>query len=175
MRILLPICVAAASAFTISPALANSIEAHDRLAHEIRRVGVTIHLNPKECFGADFEGYYRSASSRMVICQDNGVPGSNQQARWSVNDLDTLRHESHHVVQDCIGLTRGNNQLGTIYAKPFAFAQQYFGTITIDNIVAMYKGMGASPEAQVIEVEAFAVAEMNNPDRQVFDLRKYCL
>jgi hypothetical protein len=175
MRILLPICVAAAAAFTISPALANSTEAHNRLIHEIRRVGVTIHLNPKECFRASFDGYYRSAASRMVICQDNIVPGSNQQAIWSANDLDTLRHESHHVVQDCIGLIRGNNQLGTIYAKPFAFAQQYFGTITIENILATYKGLGASPQVQVLEVEAFAVAEMNNPDRQVADLRKYCL
>jgi hypothetical protein len=175
MNKLIPIAAAVATAISMAPAQARTMQAHDRLVTAVRNVGVSIHLNPQECIGASFDGYYRSAASRMVICQDNGIAGSNRQASWTANDLDTLRHESHHVVQDCIGLIRGNNELGTIYAKPFVFAQRYFGTITIENILATYKGLGASPQVQVLEVEAFAVAEMNNPDEQVADLRRYCL
>ena len=175
MNKFLPIAAAVATAFSITPAQASTMPAHSRLIDEVKRVGVSIYVNPPECKLASYAGYYRSAASRMVICQDNGIAGSNRQASWTANDLDTLRHESHHVVQDCIGLIRGNNELGTIYAKPFVFAQRYFGTITIENILATYKGLGASPQVQVLEVEAFAVAEMNNPDQQVANLRKYCL
>jgi len=175
MNKVLPIAAAVATAFSMAPVQARTMAAHERLIDEVQRVGVSIYLNPKECFGASFDGYYQSAASRMVICQDYGVPGSNQQSNWTANDLDTLRHESHHVVQDCMGVIRGNSELGTIYTKPFEFAQQFFGTITIQNIVSTYKDKGASPEVQVLEVEAFAVAEMNNPDQQVADFRKYCL
>jgi len=175
MNKFLPIAAAVATAFSMAPAQASTMAAHERLVDEVNRVGVSIYLNPSDCKGASFAGYYRSEASRMVICQDNGIAGSSQQARWTANDLDTLRHEAHHVTQDCMGLIRGNSQLGTIYTKPFQFAQQFFGTITIQNIVATYKGLGAPEHVQVLEVEAFAVAEMNNPDQQVSDLRKYCL
>jgi len=175
MNKFLPIAAAVATAFSIAPAQAGTTAAHQRLWTEMERVGVSIHVNPPECKLASYAGYYRSAASRMVICQDNGIAGSGQQVTWTANDLDTLRHESAHVVQDCKGLIRGNNQLSTIYVKPFLFAQQFFGTITIQNIVATYKGLGAPQSVQVLEVEAFAVAEMNNPDQQVADSRKYCL
>ena len=175
MKKLLPLGVALATAFSMAPAQASTMAAHERLIDEVQRVGVSIYLNPPDCKGASFAGYYQSASSRMVICQDNGIDGTFRQARWTANDLDTLRHEAHHVTQDCMGTIRGNNELGTIYTKPFLFAQQFFGTITIQNIVSTYKDKGASPQVQVLEVEAFAVAEMNNPDQQVSDLRKFCL
>jgi len=175
MKKLLPLGVALATAFSMAPAQASTMSAHGRLIDEIHRVGVSIYVNPPDCKGASFSGYYRSAASRIVICQDNGIAGSFEQVRWTADDLDTLRHEAHHVAQDCMGLIRGNNELGTIYTKPFLFAQQFFGTITIQNIVSTYKGLGVSPQVQVLEVEAFAVAEMNNPDQQVRDLRKFCL
>ena len=175
MKKLLSIAAAIATAFSMAPAQASTMAAHVRLIDEIHRVGVAIYVNSPDCKGASFAGYYRSAASRMVICQDNGIAGSFEQVRWTADDLDTLRHEAHHVAQDCMGLIRGNNELGTIYTKPFLFAQQFFGTITIQNIVSTYKGLGVSPQVQVLEVEAFAVSEMNDPDRQVSDLRKYCL
>ena len=175
MNKLLPIAAAVATAFSMAPVQARTMSAHERLVDAVQRTGVTIYLNTQDCAGASFSGYYRSSVGRMVICQDNGIDGSNQQARWTANDLDTLRHEAHHVAQDCYASGLGDNSLGTIYVKPFAFAQQYFGTITIQNIMANYKDRGAPKHVQVLEVEAFAVAEMNNPDQQVRDLAKYCL
>ena len=175
MKKVLPIAAAVATAFSMAPAQASTMDAHQRLWNEMERIGVSIYVNPPECKVASYAGYYRSDASRMVICQDNGIAGSFEQAPWTANDLDTLRHESHHAVQDCKGLIRGNNQLSTIYVKPFLVAEQFFSTYTIRNILSTYKGLGASPEVQVLEVEAFAVAEMNNPDQQVADSRKYCL
>ena len=175
MNKFLPLAAAVATAFSMVPAQANTLAAHDRLVGAVRNVGVSIYLNNKECVGASFAGYYASKHRRMVICQDNGIDGSGQQARWTPNDLDTLRHEAHHLTQDCVAGDIADNSLGTVYHKPFEFAQMYFGTIVIDNIVSTYKGLGADRHVQVLEVEAFAVAEMNNPDDQIADISHYCL
>ena len=36
----------------------------------------------------------------MAICQDNALTG--EEVAWTPNDLDTLRHESVHFIQDCL-------------------------------------------------------------------------
>ncbi len=175
MKNFLPIAAAVATVFSMAPAQASTMSSHERLITQLQREGISIVLNPPECKFASFAGYYRSASQRMVICQTHGIDGSYKQTKWTANDLDTLRHEAHHVAQDCIAGRIADNSLGTIYVKPFAFARQFFGTYQINNIVSVYKDRGASDHMTVLEVEAFAVAEMNNPDQQVADLRKYCL
>ena len=175
MKNFLPIAAAVATVFTVAPAQASTMAAHERLVDTLKDKGITIVLNPPECKLASYAGYYRSASGRMVVCQTHGVDGSYKQTGWTANDLDTLRHEAHHVAQDCIANGIGNNSLGTIYVKPFLFAKQFFGTYQINNIISVYKDRGASDHVAVLEVEAFAVAEMNNPDQQVADLNKYCL
>ncbi len=175
MKKLLPLAAAVATVLTVAPAQASTMSAHERLVGTLKDKGITIVLNPPECKLASYAGYYRSASGRMVVCQTHGVDGSYKQTGWTANDLDTLRHEAHHVAQDCIAGRIADNNLGTIYVKPFAFARQFFGTYQINNIVSVYKDRGASDHMTVLEVEAFAVAEMNNPDQQVADLNKYCL
>ena len=50
----------------------------------------------------------------MVICQENRIPGVREMTSWTEEDLDTLRHESHHLVQDCRGGDgRGDNVVGS--------------------------------------------------------------
>ena len=175
MNKFLPLAAAVATAFSMVPAQANTLEAHDRLVDAVRNTGVSIFLNTNECVGASFSGYYSSVNRRMIICQDNGNDGSYKQASWTENDLDTLRHEAVHITQDCVAGPIADNSLGTIFHNPFEFAQDYFGNIVIQNIVASYKRRGATAHIQVLEVEAFAIAEMNNPDEQIDDLRHYCL
>ena len=38
----------------------------------------------------------------IMICQDDRIETSDQEVEWTENDYDTLRHEAHHVVQDCM-------------------------------------------------------------------------
>jgi hypothetical protein len=163
-----------ATVLTVAPAQASTMAAHERLADMLKRVGVSITLNPPECKMASYAGYYRDAVKKIVICQTHGVDGTYEQAGWTANDLDTLRHEAHHVTQSCAAGGIANSTLGRVYAKPFLFARQFFPTHRINNIVSVYKDRGASDHVAVLEVEAFAVAEMNNPDQQVADLRKFC-
>jgi len=176
MKKFLSLAAAVATVIAVTPAAqASTMAAHERLVDTLKDKGVSIVLNPPECKLASYAGYYRDAIQKIVICQTHGIDGSYKQVGWTANDLDTLRHEAHHVAQSCLGDGMGNNSLGTIYLKPFAFAKQYFGTTRINNIISVYKDRGASDHMTVLEVEAFAVAEMNNPDQQVADSRKYCL
>tara|TARA_R110001592_G_scaffold22603_2_gene89676 strand:- start:3148 stop:3675 length:528 start_codon:yes stop_codon:yes gene_type:complete len=159
----------------MAPAHAQSKDSYKRLWQAVRAAGVTIYINPPECYGATFDGNYRSAMRTMTICQDNGIAGSNQETDWTDNDLDTLRHEAHHVTQDCIYGGAANNRLGTIYIDTYGFARQFFDDTVIAKIVTNYRILGANEHVTVLEVEASAVAEMNDPNAQVLDLTKYCL
>ena len=159
----------------IAPAQAQSKASYERLWQAIRAAGVYIYLNPPECYGASYDGVYRSARQAITICQDNGIGGSNQETDWTTNDLDTLRHEAHHVAQDCISGGAANNSLDAIYVDTYNFARQFFDDTVIRKIVTRYRILGANDHLAVMEVEAMAVAEMNNPDEQVRTIKKYCL
>lgn len=159
----------------IAPAQAQSQDSYKRLWQAVRAAGVTIYLNPPECYGASFDGNYRSAMRTMTICQDNGIGGSNQETDWTANDLDTFRHEAHHVAQDCISGGAANNRLETIYIDTYGFARQFFDDTVIAKIVSNYRILGANDHVAVLEVEASAVAQMNDPNAQVLALTKYCL
>ena len=159
----------------MASAEAQPQDPYKRLLQAIRAAGVTVYLNPPECYKASFDGVYRSAKRTMTICQDNGISGANYEADWTPNDLDTFRHEAHHVAQDCISGGAANNSLETIYVDTYGFARQFFDDIVITKIVSNYRILGANNHVAVLEVEATAVAQMNDPNAQVRDITKYCL
>ena len=93
-----------------------------------------------------------------------------KQGQWSREDLDTLRHEAHHMVQDC----RDNNldgHLHTVYKDPLKLAKDWLGQNTM-RIMEIYEDRGT--KMVIIELEAFSVAAMNDPDEQVRDIGTYC-
>ncbi len=69
MKNFLPLAAAVATVFTVAPAQASTMAAHERLVDTLKDKGITIVLNPPECKLASYAGYYRSASGRMVVCQ----------------------------------------------------------------------------------------------------------
>ena len=90
-----------AALMTATPALAdNSYDAHVGLWNTLQRAGVTTQINPRDC-KPEFHGYYNRRSVKLVVCQDNST-GGGRQVEWTANDLDTLRHEAQHVLQDCM-------------------------------------------------------------------------
>ena len=67
----------------------------------IRTAGVTILLNDPQ-FVKMVCGMYSPTHRVLVVCQDDRYPISTKEIEWTPNDYDTLRHESHHVLQDCL-------------------------------------------------------------------------
>jgi len=152
----------------------GSPEAHELLVQEIRSNGVKIVINDPFCGKEEgLMGFYAGNERKLVVCQDNGVPGGPVVA-WTANDLDTLRHEAQHMIQDCKVGTNHDHQLSPIYHSPSAFAQEVLGPEGVQRITATYRENGASDLVLLLEYEAFAVAAKNIPGDQARDMSLVC-
>ena len=147
------------------PALAdNSFAAHESLWNSIPTVGVSTNINdPKYCeSGADgADGMYDFKNLHITICQDNGRPGG-PQVDWTSNDLDTLRHEAQHIIQDCAAFRLGDGALGPLFDDEdqlHSFVTSTLSTEQIQAIIKSYKKRGLSDREILLELEAFATAK----------------
>ena len=147
---------------------------HNQLIGAIRSTGIQFILNGKHCDedGGGFMGYYWAARNEMVICQENRQAGSSQLVRWTAEDLDTLRHEAQHLVQDCMVGHYRDGRLGAVYTNPVGLAKSVLGTSNIKAILKAYSKL--DDHGKVMELEAFSVAALNDPAEQVRDIEKFC-
>ena len=153
----------------------GSPEAHELLVQEIRSNGVKVVINDPFCGEEEgLMGFYSGHERKLVVCQDNGVPGG-PSVTWTANDLDTLRHEAQHMIQDCKVGTNHDHQLSPIYHSPSAFAQEVLGPEAVQRITTVYREEnGASDLILLLEYEAFAVAAKNIPGDQARDMSIVC-
>ena len=171
--------LALAAATTASIVAAPAAEArgtyaeHTQLGNAVRSTGVRLKFNPMECNQKDAMGWYWSYGNEMVICQENRSRYSTAEVQWTEEDLDTLRHEAQHLVQDCMDGSK-NGRLGAVYSDPIALAKNTLSQRHIDKIVESYRNDGASEHIVIMELEAFSVAAMNDPAEQVSDINKFC-
>jgi len=150
----------------------GSSAAHLQLVTAIQDNGVEVVINHRACTG-DFMGFYAGKQRLLVVCQDNGVAGG-PVVGWTDNDLDTLRHEAQHMIQDCRVGTNHDHQLAPVYRSPVDLARNTIGTERINRITQVYRENGASDAVLLLEYEAFSVAAMNIPAEQANDVRTYC-
>ena len=153
----------------LNPAQAgNTRDDHNDLWIALNQAGVSVHVNdPKACDNKWGGGFYArnpmEGNSIMLICQNNGEgAGLDNQVAWTPNDYDTLRHEAHHVMQDCIGGVIADGDLDPLFEDPDQHRQFVVASLSpekIEWIIENYGGMGATTETIIIELEAFAVAE----------------
>ena len=146
---------------------------HGQLGNTIKSTGVVLKFNPMECNERDSFGWYWSGGNEMVICQENRSRYSTAEVQWTEEDLDTLRHEAQHLVQDCMDGSQ-NGRLGSVYKDPIALAKDVLSRGQIENIIDAYTEQGASEHIVIMELEAFSVAAMNDPMEQVRDIKKFC-
>ena len=163
--------LAAATAVVPTAAEAKNLDAaHVNLARVAAKTGVQIKVNPAACFKGDTFGWYWAAKNELVICQEKrekiGV-----ETYWTDEDLDTLRHEVQHLIQDCRD-GRRDGHLDAVYNKPIALAEEVLGRDQIMSILEVYSD--ASNHIKVMELEAFSVAAMNDPADQATDVATYC-
>ena len=149
-----------AGLMTATPSLAgNTLRDHNELIDTLERAGVSVVVNPRDC-DDDFHGYYHRKDVVLAVCQDNARPGG-RQVRWTANDLDTLRHEAQHVIQDCmvggLGDLRSDTYLSMEDLKNF-LVQSSLTEENIETIIESYISQGADKETVIMELEAFAVA-----------------
>ena len=145
---------------------------HINLVHAVEAIGVDFLLNPVSCaINSNTYGWYHGGLAQLVVCQENGYAGG-PEVPWTDEDLDTLRHEAHHVVQDCVdGVMDGS--LDSVYEDPIGLAQDVLSQRTIQSIIRGYSDM--SDHRKIMELEAFSVALMDDPREQLRDIRNYCM
>ena len=148
---------------------------HYELAETLVNTGIRLRINPNACDERENTyGWYRPSTSEVVICQENKIVGSTKEVQWTEEDYDTLRHEAHHVVQDCMRAGRRDGRLGAVYESPLNIGKTILGTNNMEAIGEAYRSEGASAHTVVMEIEAFSVAAMNDPQEQVSDIRNFC-
>ena len=146
---------------------------HDNLVEAIKSRGVSFQINPDACFteeNKDTFGWYWAAQSEMVICQEAKYR-ANTVASFSAEDLDTIRHEAQHLIQDCMD-GELDGRLEAVYNKPLALGKEVLGSEGIEGVREAYSE--ASDHIQTMEIEAFSVAALNDPAEQTADIKKYC-
>jgi len=175
---------AAVAAFMPVPALASGLELreypeHHELFETIEDVGVTIVINdPIHCDGT-VDGAYGwvgdAGYAWLYVCQDGGEPGG-LEVRWSQNDLDTLRHEAHHLVQDCLVGGFGDGRLSLLFNTPEKMKKflELSGASLDDVKKILWTYRDTSEEVQWREVEAFWVARGVGPDSIAEAIKNHC-
>ena len=155
---------------------ANASQAHADLARALVRHGVTVRLNNELCFDPDRKilGYYDGRNRLIVVCNQRAQYLYQTDAPWTREDLDTLRHEAQHFIQDCVVKGRHDHILGPLYKKPVKWALSILGQKRASEIVGIYRSQGAPDSVLILELEAFAVAALNNPAEQINDIYTYC-
>ena len=153
---------AALAALSIAtPSVAGVFEDHKVLWNTLQRVGVQTYINNPDMCDGDNDGSYYPSMGYLVICQDKAT--SRQETTWTANDLDTLRHEAFHVLQDCQDGFEDNNTLAPYTSSPSHLADMLAGSsYTLPQIKAIagsYEEQGASKHVVLLELEAFAAAD----------------
>ena len=99
-----------------------------------------------------------------------------QQERWKAEDLDTLRHESHHVVQDCVAGDIADGSLSTLFDDPDEwkeFVSSGLSETAIRGIIEAYS-TGDNNGLVARELEAFSVASSVDADTIAVKVLEAC-
>jgi len=145
---------------TIAPVQAQGThQDHMRLWSTLQSIGITTILNePTQC-SRNISGAYGSSAGILIICQDESKTAYST-SQWTDNDYDTLRHEAHHVVQDCADNRLGDSNLVPLFDENELeeFISNVLTDDQISRIIREYRSHGASDDVVTAEIEAFAVA-----------------
>ena len=173
----------------VSPANANDTEKisgdlytqHQTLWNAIKSVGVKTYLNPPGCEvlkTKDVAGMYFPNEGKLIICQDNYDHKKGRvRVNWTANDLDTLRHEAHHLVQDCAIGKFGDGYTSKLF-KDEALAnfikKSGMNKSEVNDIVEEYIRMEYEPEHIMMELEAYAAARAVTPNLIAQKVIEFC-
>lgn len=141
------------------------------------RDDITVGINVPQCsrYGDKFQGMYiaKEGYAYLIICQDNRTFGSTDIVEWTENDLDTIRHETFHYVQDCydgaidFGLRQVYSNIDDVIDedidKALYIASEYYNRMDLDDSSDIY-----------LEMEAFVAASTQNANQIATDVKTYC-
>jgi hypothetical protein len=177
-KFLTSILAGASVVLTSTPALAgNTYEDHVDLFNALNEVGIVTSINNRIHCSPGVDGLYHTKAGILVICQDNGVTGG-PQVSWTENDLDTLRHEAHHVIQDCSEGTIADGLMDNLFYEEQDLidfvSKSSFTTEQVKSLIKTLENDGLSASAILIELEAYVVAKDVEASSIANKVREFC-
>ena len=185
MKLLLTAAIVLASIVT-APARASldKRDGHYQLMEALEARGVRTYINAPPCYTTRAAGMYgvsKQYGPLLIVCQDNKTRNEFSEVEWTANDLDTLRHEATHAIQDCLD-GKQDGQLEQLYGP------ETFGALGMDlewvvnqlgyeratQIVSRYRANGADDDTIASELEAFFTAESASPEEIMVILNDAC-
>ena len=147
---------------------------HDELKKVLNDVGVEVFLNDTDLCDGSKSGMYSPEYNAIMICQDDRIETSDQQVEWTKNDYDTLRHEAHHVVQDCMeGID--NEKMSLFFSDRVEYLEFVVMSLTKSQIFYITESYRLLDNNIILnELEAFATAKDVKPDTIAKALRGVC-
>ena len=106
------------------------------------------------------------------MCQDNAKSWNGDIVRATDNDLDTIRHEAHHLIQDCSDGKR-DGQLVKFFSPGSAFMSE-MSPRRRAWVRETYVENGASEHVIQLEMEAFHVATFISAETLTTAVEKVC-
>jgi len=146
-----------------TPVASDEMTRHLPLRRALSDAGVRVEINPRDC-DASVAGFYQvtERGPRLAVCQDNRGRGS-RQVDWTANDLDTLRHESWHLLQDCRdGVV--DMMIPDLSGKRIDEIIDQYGAAKALWIWQRYQARDLYTEGIYQEIEAFYAAETLAPE-----------
>ena len=152
-------------------------QGHNQLVRALTRAGVTVQVNVGSSCNDGSDGVYFPQRGVLAVCQDNAPRPHWSEIRWTANDLDTLRHEAVHVLQDCNaedGIGGYTRLWFSSEAKRVDFVTDSLSQDKIRWIIKSYGDNGADEFTIKAELEAFAIAATVNPESIAKALNSTC-
>jgi hypothetical protein len=173
--------LAATAVLTPGIAKADIHDDHNELWNTLQDLGVVTlvnHLN--HCNDRKkMDGIYYPYSGMLVICQDKMIPGSNKQYKWTENDYNTLRHEAHHVIQDCANGYIADGRTSTMFTDEdltkFLAMSPSYDKERLAQLRSRLKAKGLHEQTIMEELEAYVVSEDIKAPSITRKLRQFCL
>ena len=159
---------------------ASTFKDHVKLWKVLDQIGVTTVVNnPVHCYDSEpqLDGIYFPYSGLLVVCQDNRKPGEGQ-VEWTKNDLDTFRHESQHVIQDCNAGPLFDGKAAPMFDDKELVKFIEASSWTKKQIKDLYdrlKGLGLTDREIHMEIEAYVVASGISANAIAHKLLEFCL
>ena len=162
---------------TLKGGFAYLPESHSSLVESINNAGISISVNVGAHCNGQHDGFYSPPNELLAICQDNAPRPHWSEVRWTENDLDTLRHEGHHLAQDCAADRAVGGQVALFFddkEKYQAFITRALTEEQMERIIETYKAAGADEFTILMELEAFSVADSVSPDTIAGAIDRFC-
>ena len=179
MKRLILATLSALSLIPFNSVHASTFKDHVKLWKVLDEIGVTTVVNnPVHCYDTkpQLDGIYFPYSGLLVVCQDNRKLGEGQ-VEWTENDLDTLRHEAQHVVQDCAAGPLFDGKSRSMFEQDELLAFIAVSTWTKEKVKGLYKrldDLGLTEKEIIMEIEAYVVASGISADAIADKLLEFC-